>query len=222
MNSEPGFSPCLRLHADDNILVARTEVAAGTSIPDGQNGDSQAGFSTSETIGLGHKVAARSIASGEPIRKYGQVIGYSTGSIKAGEWVHTHNVEPGNLELDYAYSTAVPSPADPITGRTFQGYRRADGRAATRNYLAIVSTVNCSATTSKYVARAFDEGLLENFPNIDGIVPLVHQGGCAMQYGGDDHHSAGREAGGNTLDVEKLFCTQVKAKAGLGHHIVGQ
>ncbi len=177
MNSEPAFSPCLRLHADDNVVVARTEVAVGTSIPDGQDGDTPVEFTASEAIGLGHKVASRPIALGEPIRKYGQVIGYSTESISAGEWVHTHNVEPGDLELDYAYSSAVPPPADPITDRTFQGYRREDGRAGTRNYLGIVSTVNCSATTSKYVARAFDEGLLEDFPNIDGIVPLVHQGG---------------------------------------------
>ena len=173
MTSEPAFSPCLRLHVDDNILVARTDVAAGMSISGGQDGDSPVGFTTLERIGLGHKVASRPIAVGEPIRKYGQVIGYSTGSISAGEWVHTHNVEPGDLELDYAFSSAVPQSADPITDRTFQGYRRADGRAATRNYLGVVSTVNCSATTSKYVARAFNEGLLEDFPNIDGVVVVT-------------------------------------------------
>ena len=196
MDPEPAVSPCLRLHADDNIVVARTEVSEGTSIPDGPNGDTPTGFIASETIGLGHKVAARSIASGEPIRKYGQVIGYATESISVGEWVHTHNVEPGDLELDYAFSSDVPPPPDPISDRTFQGYRRADGRAGTRNYLGIVSTVNCSATASKYVARAFDEGLLEDYPNIDGIVPLVHQGGCAMQFGGDDHQQLARTLAG--------------------------
>ena len=98
MHSEPAVSPCLRLHADDNIVVARTEVSEGTcipDIPDGQDGGTPAGFTASETIGLGHKVAARSIAAGEPIRKYGQVIGYATEPIASGEWVHTHNVEPG-------------------------------------------------------------------------------------------------------------------------------
>ena len=196
MNSESAYSPCLRLHADDNVVVARREVAAGTSVADGHDGDTRLEFTASETIGLGHKVAARPIAAGEPIRKYGQVIGYATGPIAVGEWVHTHNVEPGDLELDYAFSADVPPPPDPITGRTFQGYRRADGRVGTRNYLGIISTVNCSATASKYVARAFDEGLLEDFPNIDGIVPLVHQGGCAMQYAGDDHQQLARTLAG--------------------------
>ena len=196
MNSEPAFSPCLRLHDDDNIVVARVEVPAGTSIPDGANGDTPTGFTASEPIGLGHKVASRPIAVGEPIRKYGQVIGYSTEPIATGQWVHVHNVEPGDLDLDYAFSADVPAPPDPITDRTFQGYRRADGKAGTRNYLGIVSTVNCSATASKYVARAFDEGLLEDYPNIDGIVPLVHQGGCAMQFGGDDHQQLARTLAG--------------------------
>ena len=191
MSIESSFSPCLRLHADDNILVARAEVSAGASIS-----DSPQGFTASERIELGHKVASKSISAGEPIRKYGQVIGFAIESIQPGEWVHVHNVEPGDLDLDYAFSADVPAPPDPITGRTFRGYRRADGRVGTRNYLGIVSTVNCSATASKYVARAFDEGLLEDYPNIDGIVPLVHQGGCAMQFGGDDHQQLARTLAG--------------------------
>ncbi len=196
MNSQSDFSPCLRLHADDNIVVARMDVSAGTVISGGPAGQAAEGFSVSEAIGLGHKVASTSIAAGDPIRKYGQVIGYATEPIASGEWVHTHNVEPGDLDLDYAFSSAVPDPLDPITGRTFQGYRRADGRAGTRNYLGIVSTVNCSATASRSAARAFDEGLLDDFPNIDGIVPLVHQGGCAMQYGGEDHDQLSRTLAG--------------------------
>ncbi len=191
MSTEPSYSPCLRLHADDNILVARTEVSAGASIPDGPEG-----FTASERIELGHKVASRSICSGEPIRKYGQVIGFAIEPIQPGEWVHVHNVEPGNLDLDYAFSADIPASPDPVTGRTFRGYRRSDGRVGTRNYLGIVSTVNCSATASKYVARAFDEGLLEDFPNIDGVVPLVHQGGCAMKFGGDDHQQLARTLAG--------------------------
>ena len=157
MNSQSDFSPCLRLHADDNIVVARMDVSAGTVISGGTAGQAVEGFAVSEAIGLGHKVASTSIGAGDPIRKYGQVIGYATEPIASGEWVHTHNVEPGDLDLDYAFSSAVPDPLDPITGQTFQGYRRADGRAGTRNYLGIVSTVNCSATASKSVARAFDE-----------------------------------------------------------------
>ena len=94
MSTETSFSPCLRLHADDNILVARAEVSAGASIP-----DSPQGFTTSERIELGHKVASKPISAGEPIRKYGQVIGFAIESIQPGEWVHVHNVEPGDLDL---------------------------------------------------------------------------------------------------------------------------
>ena len=128
MSTESSFSPCLRLHADDNILVARAEVSAGASIS-----DSPQGFTASERIELGHKVASKPISAGEPIRKYGQVIGFAIESIQAGEWVHVHNVEPGDLDLDYAFSADVPAPPDPISGRTFRGYRRADGRVGTRN-----------------------------------------------------------------------------------------
>ncbi len=84
----------------------------------------------------------------------------------------------------------------PIAGRTFLGYRRADGRAATRNYIGIVSTVNCSAATSRFVAQQFDQRLLADYPNIDGVVPLVHKAGCAMQYGGDDHQQLSRVLSG--------------------------
>ena len=102
----------------------------------------------------------------------------------------------GELHLDYAYASAVPPDPEPITGRTFLGYRRKDGRAATRNHIGLVSTVNCSATTSKYVAQAISPLILKDFPNIDGIVPLVHKGGCAMQYEGEDHQQLARTLAG--------------------------
>ncbi|MBQ18929.1 MAG: galactonate dehydratase [Planctomycetaceae bacterium] len=198
--NETRYSPCLRLHADDNILVARVEVPEGAKVPVGDqagpgNG-STAELAATDRIGLGHKMATVSIEVGEPIRKFGQVIGFATRAIQPGEWVHTHNVEAGALELDYAHATDVPEPPQPISGRTFPGYRRSNGRIGTRNYLGIVSTVNCSATASKYVARAFDEDLLADFTNIDGVVPLVHQGGCAMQYGGEDHQQLARTLAG--------------------------
>ena len=81
-------------------------------------------------------------------------------------------------------------------GKTFQGYRRADGRVGTRNYLAIISTVNCSASVSKYVAQRFDRKLLDKYPNVDGILPLTHKGGCGLQYGGEDHHQLNRMLAG--------------------------
>ena len=167
-------SPCLRLHVDDNILVARVPVPAGT--PLAENG-AQSSDSTREPIEMGHKVASCRIEPGQPVRKYGQVIGFATEAIESGEWVHTHNLEPGSLDLDYAFASEVPDEPERIEGRMFEGYRRNDGRVGTRNYLGIISTVNCSATASKYVARAFDEGLLEDYPNIDGIVAIAHTEG---------------------------------------------
>lgn len=179
------------LNPDDNIAVAARNVPVNSSI--GSNGQAVV---TREAIDLGHKVATRAIRRGEPVRKFGQTIGFATTDIAPGAWVHTHNVEAGPLSLDYAYCSEIPPDPKPITGRTFQGYRRHDGRAATRNYIAVISTVNCSAYTSRLIAQRFDHGLLKDFPNIDGIIPLVHKQGCAMQYGGEDHQQLNRTLAG--------------------------
>lgn len=168
------------LHPEDNVAVARQTVEAGTPL----NGS---GRSARETIPFGHKVATRPIGDGEAIRKFGQVIGYAKGRIEPGEWIHQHNVVLGEVSLDYAFSTAVPPAPAPVTDRTFMGIRRPDGRIATRNYIAVISTVNCSATASKYVVANFEKKLLEQFPNVDGIIALTHKGGCAFDVGGPEH-----------------------------------
>ena len=98
--------------------------------------------------------------------------------------------------LSAASATEIPPPPTPITGRTFQGYRRPGGKVGTRNYLAVISTVNCSATVSKYVARRFDQNLLKDFPNIDGVVAFTHGSGCGMQYKGPYHQLLNRVMGG--------------------------
>ncbi|HET6326303.1 MAG TPA: altronate dehydratase family protein [Planctomycetaceae bacterium] len=185
-------SPILRLHRDDNIAIAKRTIRPGTVIDD----SSTSPITVGERVEIGHKVAVVSIARGAAVRKYGQIIGYATADIQPGQWVHTQNVEAGTLSLDYAFASDVPPDPTPVTGRTFMGYRRPDGRAATRNYIGIVSTVNCSAATSRFVAQQFDRRILEDFPNIDGIVPLVHKTGCAMQYGGDDHQQLARVLSG--------------------------
>lgn len=149
-----------------------------------------------ELIEQGHKVAVKPIAAGNPVRKFGQTIGYAATDIAVGDWVHVHNVTVGELHLSHAFSSDVPAAPTPIAGRTFQGYRRPDGRAATRNYIGIISTVNCSATTSKYAAQHFNPAVLADFPNVDGVIPLVHKGGCAMQFGGEDHRQLARTLAG--------------------------
>ncbi len=189
----PSVPVVLHLHPEDNVVVATRPLPRDSSLPP-LNG--LAAVTTREPIDLGHKVAVRPIDSGSPIRKFGQTIGFATRPIQTGEWVHTHNVEAGRLSLDYAFASEVPPDPQPLTGRTFMGYRRPDGRAATRNYIGIVSTVNCSAATSKMVAKQFEHSLLEQFPNVDGVVALTHQSGCAMQLGGPDHLQLNRVLSG--------------------------
>jgi altronate hydrolase len=186
-------SSFVRLHADDNLLIAKMGVEKGVEFSASSDGPT---LVTQDMIDLGHKVATKTIEEGESVRKFGQLIGFATEKIEPGEWIHAHNLSVGELSLDYAFSEDVPSAPEPIHGRTFQGYRRADGRAATRNYIGIISSVNCSATASKFVAQAFDKEMLAEYPNIDGVIPLMHKGGCAMQYGGEDHHQLARVLAG--------------------------
>src|SRR5690349_8014795 len=115
--------PFVRLHPDDNIAVAAKNVPAASDIPL----DGVGTLKTAERIDMGHKVALRTIEIGQPIRKFGQTIGYASKPIPAGSWIHTHNVSAGELSLDYAFCSEVPPDPTPITGRTFDGYRRYDG-----------------------------------------------------------------------------------------------
>ena len=169
---ELGECPFVRLHGDDHVAIAKGTVEKQTEFrlsPDSES------ICTTDRMDLGHKVALSAIPQGGPVRKFGQLIGFATADIQPGDWVHSHNLAVGELNLDYAFASDVPADPEPIDGRTFMGYRRNDGRAATRNYIGLISTVNCSATTSKYVAQHFDASILDAFPNIDGVVPLAHK-----------------------------------------------
>ncbi len=115
-------NPFISLHADDNIAVAARQVPTGTTLEIAGRG-----LTTNDTIDLGHKVAVTAIEKGQPVKKFGQTIGFASRDIPAGTWVHTHNVVIGELELDYACASDIPPDPAPITGRTFMGYRRPDG-----------------------------------------------------------------------------------------------
>lgn len=149
-----------------------------------------------ETLPAGHKVALTAIAEGQPIVKYGTAIGYASRDIQAGDWVHVQNVVANKPGQDYEFCTQIQYPEPPQQTRTFDGYRRPNGSAGTRNYVAIISTVNCSATTAKYVAKELSETDLSDYPNIDGIVPLVHKSGCALEFNGEDHRQLNRTLAG--------------------------
>ena len=182
----------IHLRPQDNVAVARSPIPAGIelTIPGGT-------LLVPKKIGLGHKVALTDISKGEAIYKYGQVIGFASKAIVAGELVHVDNVAADAFERDYAFCSACPPAPPRAERRTFEGYDRGDGRFGTRNFIAILSTVNCSASTSKYIAdRIRAANLLEPYPNVDGIVPITHKAGCAMQYGGLDHQQLDRTLAG--------------------------
>jgi altronate hydrolase len=169
----------IRLHATDNVVVALAHLAPGTRLPEGQI--------TRDPIRPGHKLAASAIQADEPIRKFGQVIGFARTDIAPGDWVHEHNVTIGASEIRLDETRPTHRPNTPINApTTFQGYRRTDGRAGTRNMIGIVSSVNCSATVSRLIAREAERtGLIADHPGIDGIVPIVHGAGCGLATSGE-------------------------------------
>lgn len=165
------------LHREDNICVAARQLEDGSQIV----ADDRK-ITVNGPVQLGHKIAVVRIPRGQRVVKYGQAIGVATEDIGPGDWVHTHNLSNEDLELDYAPATQIPPPPVPITDRSFLGYRRANGKAGTRNYIAVISTVNCSASVCKFVAQRFDRTLLRDHPNVDGVIALKHNSGCGMAY----------------------------------------
>jgi len=171
-------APVIRLHPDDSVLIARTMLLPGVVVADG--------VTTVDRIPAGHKVAIKPIAMGDAIRRYGQIIGFATAPIAPGQHIHTHNCGMGDFARDYAYGVdAQPTPNFDLPA-TFEGIRRADGRVATRNYIGILTSVNCSAHVAGLVADVFKRNPfsghdpLADFPNVDGVVALTHKTGCGM------------------------------------------
>lgn len=170
----------LHLSKADNVAVTVGKVEKGEPVGEG--------ILAAARIPFGHKVALVAIAPGEPVRKFGQIIGFAKSAIAPGEWVHEHNVEMHDFARDYRFAEeATPVNVLPIDEQaTFQGFRRANGRAGTRNYIGILTSVNCSASVSRFMAEAATRlGLLDDFPNIDGIVPFTHGTGCGMAASGE-------------------------------------
>jgi altronate hydrolase len=168
----------IRLHPSDDVVIARQQLVGGTKLLD----------EDVTVVGLvppGHKVATRAIAAGQPVKRYNQIIGFASRAIAPGEHVHLHNLEMRTFDRDYAFGADVKPTQFVAAPATFQGIVRADGRVATRNYIGILSTVNCSATVSRGVADAFTRAVLAEFPNVDGVVALTHGSGCGMDSNGE-------------------------------------
>lgn len=192
MPAVPLSQVAVHLRPEDNIAVAARNLQPGTEVE--HNG---AILRLTARIGLGHKIALCDIKKGEAVYKYGQIIGFASQDIPAGSHVHVHNVSAETFERDYAFCRDCPPPPAAAEPRTFQGYNRGDGRFGTRNYIAVISTVNCSASTSKYITdRVRTTDLLKRYPNVDGVVAITHKQGCAMQYDGPDHNQLDRTLAG--------------------------
>ena len=164
----------IRLQPSDNVVIALRDLAAG-DVLDGVAGP------VSQPIAQGHKIATTPIAAGENVLRYGQIIGQATVDIKAGDHVHSHNLGMGAHTQDYAFASHNTALSDITEQRQFMGYPRADGRTGTRNYIGILTSVNCSGSVARFIAEAAEKsGLLDAYPNVDGIVPIVHGTGCGM------------------------------------------
>ncbi len=167
----------IRLHPDDDVVIARAEIATGTRV-------AKEKVSARVTIPAGHKLAVRDIAQGQPVRRYNQVIGFATRPIQAGEHVHVHNLAMGDFQRDYAFCSSVKETVLEEKPATFLGLKRPDGRVATRNYIGILTSVNCSATVARMIADHFRSNL-HDYPNVDGVVALTHKTGCGMAGDGE-------------------------------------
>ena len=169
----------IRLNGSDNVVTAKVTIPANTEISKEQ-------VKTSNEIPVGHKVATTKIETGQPIRKYDQIIGFASCDIAPGEHVHTQNVEMKTFDRDYKFGVdAKPTDYVAETERaTFQGIKRPDGSVATRNYLGVMTSVNCSATAARMIADSFTDEVLQDYPNVDGVVAYTHGTGCGMAASG--------------------------------------
>src|SRR5437867_68522 len=184
----------IRLHPNDDVVIARQQLVSGTTLLDEK-------VAVSGLVPPGHKIATRAIAPGEPVKRYNQIIGFAKRAIAPGEHVHLHNLAMGEFTRDYAFGADVKPTHYIDPPATFMGIVRGDGRVATRNYLGILSTVNCSATVSHGIADAFKAGALAAFPNVDGVVALTHGSGCGMDTHGESMQVLRRTLGGYARHV---------------------
>jgi altronate hydrolase len=173
--------PVISLNPNDGVVIARATLESGTAVAEG--------VVAVDRIPPGHKVAVRPHAEGEAVLRYGQIIGFATQPIAPGQHVHVQNLSMGEFSRDYAYGEGVTPTEMIVPPASFDGIRRLDGRVATRNYIGILTTVNCSAHVAGLVADAFKRNPfggfdpLADFPNVDGVVPLTHKTGCGMADG---------------------------------------
>lgn len=174
---EKAFQQTIRLHSDDNVVVTINDIAAHTEI-------GVANIASRSPIPAGHKIAILPLDPGESILKYGQIIGFASEPILPGEHVHTHNVKMENFDRDYAFGadTKTTEMLPAANRATFKGIVRENGVVGTRNYIGILATVSCSGSVAKWIADAFDSEVMKRYPNVDGVVALIHGAGCTAGF----------------------------------------
>ena len=186
-------TPTIRIHPADNVCIARRQLLGGTAITD-------EGITIAGLVPPGHKVATKSIAAGEPVRRYNQVIGHATQAIAPGQHVHTHNLAFAEFARTHDVGAGTQDTDYAIAPATFDGIVRADGRVATRNYIGVLTSVNCSATAARAIADQFRRDIypeaLAAYPHVDGIVALTHGMGCATDSEGEELRVLRRTLGG--------------------------
>ncbi len=174
----------LKLSPLDNCVVAISKLSAGTQIATATDRE----VFCAQAIPPGHKIATQRIQFGEPVVKYGWPIGVATQTIEPGEWIHSHNLRNEHMVDLESWCKAVESSSLPDEShRTFDGYQRANGKVGTRNYIAVISTVNCSASVARWSASRFDVSRLKDYANVDGVIAIRHETGCGMAYEGSKH-----------------------------------
>ncbi|AOW12485.1 galactonate dehydratase [Hydrogenophaga crassostreae] len=176
------IGPVIRIHPADDVVIARQQLLGGTPI-------ASEGITVSGLVPPGHKVAVRAITTGQPVRRYNQIIGTATRDIAPGQHVHSHNLAFSRFDRGHTVGGDVRPVAYADTPATFDGIVRTDGRVATRNYIGVLTSVNCSATVARAIADHFRRDIhphaLAAFPNVDGVVALTHGAGCATDSEGE-------------------------------------
>ncbi len=179
----------IRLHPDDDVVIARSQLVGGTTLIDEK-------VTVAGLVPPGHKIATRAVAKGAPVKRYNQIIGFASRPISPGDHVHLHNLVMGAFDRDYAIGVDAKPTQYINPPATFDGIVRADGRVATRNYIGILSTVNCSATVARGIADHYRGAALAAFPSVDGVVALTHGSGCGMDTHGEGMQLLRRTLGG--------------------------
>lgn len=181
-----GSKQTIRLHANDNVVIALSDLAEGSKL-------NEFDITLLSYVPRGHKVALKEIAKGDNVIRYGQIIGQATQAIAVGEHVHVQNMGMGEHLQDYAFSRNSNSLPPISPARTFNGYHRQNGKVGTRNYLGILTSVNCAGSVARFIEEAATKtDFLKDYPNIDGIVPIVHSTGCGMSSQGEGYQTLHR------------------------------